>query len=121
MFRVPEPPLRSAAFAWRSAVVFGVIVYQDALTVQSIPTWRNWNAVAAALGEVAPAYDSLSTVVWLPIRRVQRDFSALLSTWSLMTWYQVSMVTEPVASAAARFGLPSLVTWSAVSELGSLA
>ena len=101
--------------------MFGVIAYQAALTVQSMPTWRNRNGVAAALVEVSPAYDWLSTVVWLPISRVQRDFSALLSAWSLMTWYQVLMVTDPVARAAARLGLPSLVTWSVVSELGSLA
>src|SRR3954447_1378720 len=121
MFSVDEPPLRSAAFAVRSACVFGVMVYQAALTVQSMPTCRNWNAVAAAVADVSPAYDSFSTAVWLPISRVQRVFSALLSTWSLMTWYQVSTVTDPVARAAARFGLPSFVTWSADRELGSLA
>src|SRR5690348_5585829 len=107
MFSVPEPPLRSAALACRSAVVFGVIVYQLALTVQSMPTWRNWNAVAAAVGEVSPAYDSLRTVVWAAISRVHRAFFLLLSAWSLMTWYQVSTVTEPAARAAARRGLPS--------------
>src|SRR5262245_27369330 len=89
MLRSAIFPWRSADFIWRSAVVFGVTVYHDALLVVVVPASVNcrW----------APAYASLRTLIWLLILV---DETAPWVPFVMVCQKTLTVVTGKVAATA---------------------